>query len=132
MGGTHFGKTFGKVTTTMVDPFGINKTKFGKTIRKVVDPLNIMDPLNVLPGKGEKWGTFDKNYGGPAQKWLGINQPAPYTPPKYDFSNLKKSNNSQMMTNLLNQQKQATVESINNFSKPDTSGLIFDSNQFKN
>jgi len=71
MGGSSFGKQFGKITTTIVDPFGINKTQFGKTVRKVIDPLNIMDPLNVLPGQGEKWGTLDKNYGGPLRGVVG-------------------------------------------------------------
>jgi hypothetical protein len=68
MGGS-FTKQFGKLTTKVVDPFGISKP-----LRKIIDPLNIMDPLNVLPTSGDKWLTADKNYGGAAQKWLGLNQ----------------------------------------------------------
>lgn len=59
MGGSAFGKTFGKLTTKVVDPFGISKP-----LRKIIDPLNIMDPLNVLPTSGEKWLTVDKNFAG--------------------------------------------------------------------
>ncbi len=86
MGGSVFGKTFGKVTTKIVDPFGIGNTKFGRTVKKVVDPLNIMDPLNVLPGKGEKWGTFDKNYGAPLMNWLNPKQSS-YAPMTKGLSN---------------------------------------------
>lgn len=107
MGGTNFGKTFGKVTTTIIDPFGIGKSQFGKTVRKVIDPLNIMDPFNILPGQGEKWGTFDKNYGGPLQDLLGLRSKQYYSPTPYNPSTLdaayQKQNalTSQMMGDLL-------------------------------
>lgn len=108
MGGSSFGKSFGKITTAIVDPFGIGKSQFGKTMRKVIDPLNIMDPLNVLPGQGEKWGTWDKNFGGPAQDWLGLRpKPYPYSPTPYNPTALssayEKQNalSSQMMGDLL-------------------------------
>jgi hypothetical protein len=112
MGGSSFGKQFGKITTKIVDPFGIGKTKFGKTVMKVVDPLNIMDPLNVLPGKGEKWGTLDKNYGGPLRKMfggggggsVGYHQP-------YDFKAMQgmmqSDTSNQMMGDLITQQAMA-------------------------
>ena len=111
MGGSSFGKTFGKVTTTLVDPFGIRNTQFGKTVRKVVDPLNIMDPLNVLPGKGEKWGTFDKNFA------LGLfNAPknqgtyAPMT--KGLSSNPQYFAQQQEMLNNMRQQQQAKLANL--------------------
>jgi hypothetical protein len=120
MGGS-VAKTMGKI----VDPFNlspkISKSWVGKSMRainKVVDPLNIMDPVGVLPtswAAGKKPHTFDTTYGGAAQKWLGINQKAPYIPPKYDFSKLPKANdNSQMMSNLLAQQKTIAAQSIAN------------------
>ncbi len=111
MGGSSFGKTFGKVTTTLVDPFGIRNTQFGKTVRKVVDPLNIMDPLNVLPGKGEKWGTFDKNFA------LGLfNAPknqgtyAPMT--KGLSSNPQYFAQQQQMLNNMSQQQRSNLANL--------------------
>jgi len=68
MGGS-FTKQFGKLTTKVVDPFGISKP-----LRKIIDPLNIMDPLNVLPTSGEKWLTADKNFGAPLMNWLNPKQ----------------------------------------------------------
>lgn len=55
---------------------GLQKSlgKVYQPIRKVIDPLNIMDPLNILPGAslggGRKPFTFDKNYGGALGKML--------------------------------------------------------------
>jgi len=48
MGGSVFGKTFGKVTTKIVDPFGIGNTKFGRTVKKVVDPSQQQQMLNNM------------------------------------------------------------------------------------
>lgn len=50
--------------------------KVYKPIRKVVDPLNIMDPMRILPGSTAgftKKGAFslDPNYGGPLRKLFG-------------------------------------------------------------
>jgi hypothetical protein len=47
-----------------------------KPIRKIVDPLNIMDPFRILPGSSAgftKKGAFtlDPNFGGPLKKMLG-------------------------------------------------------------
>jgi len=77
-------KPIQKTMGNIVDPFNlspkISKSWVGKSIRainKVVDPLNIMDPVGVLPSSwaaGKTPFTFDKTYGGAAQKWLGINQ----------------------------------------------------------
>jgi hypothetical protein len=116
MGGSQFGKTFGRVTTKIVDPFGIGKTKFGKTVMKVIDPLNIMDPLNVLPGKGEKWGTLDKNYGGAARGWLGLDKKSgggSYQP--RDYSSIQKmvaNNPAGQMSGDLILQKQMTDQAL--------------------
>lgn len=111
MGGSSFGKTFGKVTTTLVDPFGIRNTQFGKTVRKVVDPLNIVDPFNILPGKGEKWGTFDKNYA------LGLfNAPknqGTYIPmTKGLSSNPQYFAQQQQMLNNMRQQQQSKLANL--------------------
>jgi hypothetical protein len=117
MGGSSFGKKFGKITTSIVDPFGIGKSKFGKTVMKVVDPLNIMDPMNVLPGKGEKWGTYDKNYGGAARGWLGLDKGSGggnlYKP--RDYSSLQKmseNNQSNQMVGDMLMQKQMTDQAL--------------------
>jgi len=112
MGGSVFGKTFGKVTTKIVDPFGIGNTKFGRTVKKVVDPLNIMDPLNVLPGKGEKWGTFDKNYGAPLMNWLNPKQSS-YAPMTKGLSrDPQYFAQQQQMLNNMRQQQQAKLANI--------------------
>lgn len=56
---------------------GLQKSlgKVYQPVRKVIDPLNIMDPFNILPGAslggGRKPFSFDKNYGGPLAKMLG-------------------------------------------------------------
>jgi hypothetical protein len=46
--------------------------KIYQPVRKVIDPLNIMDPFNILPGAtlggGRKPFSFDKNFGGPLAK----------------------------------------------------------------
>jgi hypothetical protein len=117
MGGS-LAKTMGKV----VDPFNlspkISKSWVGKSMRainKVVDPLNIMDPVGVLPSSwaaGKKPHTFDTTYGGAAQKWLGINQKSPYIPPKTKIPESPKFNNEVMMSNLLEQQKKTDAQSL--------------------
>ena len=87
-----------------------------RAINKVVDPLNIMDPVGVLPSSwaaGKKPHTFDTTYGGAAQKWLGINQKSPYIPPRTKITPLTNSgNNNVMMSNLLEQQKKTDAQSL--------------------
>ena len=95
------GNAVSKTMTTIVDPFNlspqISKSWVGKSMRainKVVDPLNIMDPVGVLPSSwaaGKKPFTFDTKYGGAAQKWLGINQKSPYIPPRTKITPLTDS-----------------------------------------
>jgi hypothetical protein len=121
MGGNAFSKTMTKV----VDPFNwspkVSKSWFGKSMKavsKVVDPLNIMDPMSVLPtsaAMGKKPYQFDTTYGGAAQKWLGINKQSPYIPPKTKITPLPNSgNNNVMMSNLVNQQKKTDAQSLSN------------------
>lgn len=71
---------------------GFHKTLGGiyKPIRKIVDPLNIMDPLRILPGSTAgftKKGAFslDPNFGGPLKNLFGGGGQN-YQMPKYDFS----------------------------------------------
>lgn len=53
---------------------GINKSlnKVYRPIRKIIDPLNIMDPFRILPGSSQgltnKPFSFDPNFGGPLRK----------------------------------------------------------------
>lgn len=108
MGGS-FTKQFGKLTTKVVDPFGISKP-----LRKIIDPLNIMDPLNVLPTSGDKWLTADKNFGGPVQKWLGINQKSSdfYPMTKGLSSNPQYFAQQQEVLNNMRQQQQAKLANL--------------------
>ena len=62
-----------------------------------------MDPLNLMPAKGEKWGTWDKNFGGPALGWLGINQESS------DFYPMTKGLSSSPEFFLNQQQLQANI-----------------------
>lgn len=116
------GNAFSKTMTKIVDPFNwspkISKSWVGKSMRaasKVIDPLNIMDPMGVLPtsaAMGKKPYQFDTTYGGAAQKWLGINQKSPYIPPKTKIPESPKFNNKVMMSNLLEQQKKTDAQSL--------------------
>lgn len=58
--------------------------KIYQPVRKVIDPLNIMDPFNILPGAtlggGRKPFSFDKNYGGPLKNLFGGGGGSTYTP----------------------------------------------------
>ena len=50
-------------------------------IRKIVDPLNIMDPFSILPGshlQGKRPFSFDKSYGGVINKLFEGGTPAAY------------------------------------------------------
>jgi len=117
------GNAFSKTMTKIVDPFNwspkVSKSWFGKSMKavsKVVDPLNIVDPMSVLPtsaAMGKKPYQFDTTYGGAAQKWLGINQKSPYIPPRTKITPLTNSgNNNVMMSNLLEQQKKTDAQSL--------------------
>lgn len=111
MGGNAFSKTMTKV----VDPFNwspkVSNSWFGKSMKaasKVIDPLNIMDPMTVLPtsaAMGKKPYVFDTTYGGAAQKWLGINQGSSnYSPPNFKSKKIDNSafmaQQQQMLQNL--------------------------------
>lgn len=65
-----------------------NVSKAWLPVRKVIDPLNIMDPFNILPDaklRGKKRFSFDPEYGGALAKALK-GPTRPYVPPKMDFS----------------------------------------------
>ena len=87
---------------------GFHKTlgKIYKPIRMVVDPLNIMDPMQILPGstsgftKGRAF-TLDPKYGGAARKLFGGGG-STYTPPpksKINTSGMFNAQN-QMLANM--------------------------------
>ena len=65
-----------------------NVSKVWLPVRKVIDPLNIMDPFNILPDaklRGKKRFSFDPEYGGAlAKAFKGPTRP--YVPPKVDYS----------------------------------------------
>lgn len=107
MGGSAFGKTFGKLTTKVVDPFGISKP-----LRKIIDPLNIMDPLNVLPTSGEKWLTADKNFGAPLMNWLNPKQSSYAPMTKGLSSNPQYFAQQQQMLNNMRQQQQTKLANL--------------------
>lgn len=86
-----------------------------RAVSKVIDPLNIMDPMGVLPTSammGKKPYQFDTTYGGAAQKWLGVNQKAPYIPPRTKMPERPQFNNDGMMNNMLEQQKKTDAQSL--------------------
>ena len=84
-----------------------------RPIRKIVDPLNIMDPFKILPGsssgftKGRAF-TLDQNYGAPLFKMLGMGGSS-YQMPKYDFSKMQgmmqNQDNSKMMAGMIAQKQ---------------------------
>lgn len=74
MGGS-FTKSVGTFVTKNLDPLHqVGLGKYSAKLRKVIDPLNIMDPLNVLPTSGGKWLTVDKNYGAPLMNFISPKQ----------------------------------------------------------
>jgi hypothetical protein len=98
--------------------------KIYQPVRKVIDPLNIMDPFNILPGAtlggGRKPFSFDKNYGGVLGKMLkGGGGSASYSMPRsqLDTSGMFAAQN-QMLANLKAQsasdlaRRQASNESL--------------------
>lgn len=75
-------------------------------IRKIVDPLNIMDPFSILPGstlEGKKPFTFDKTYGGALNKLFKGGGGGSYTP--------QQSSNSQFYNYLQQLQQQQGLAS---------------------
>jgi hypothetical protein len=85
-----------------------------KPIRKIVDPLNIMDPLRILPGSSAgftKKGAFtlDPNFGGPLKNMFGGGgrSGGGYNKP-YDFKAIQgmmqNNTSNQMMGDMLAQQ----------------------------
>ena len=106
MGGS-FIKQFGKLTTKVVDPFGISKP-----LRKIIDPLNIMDPLNVLPTSGDKWLTADKNFGAPLMNWISPKQSS-YAPMTKGLpSNAQYFQQQQQMLQNMQAQQQAKLANL--------------------
>lgn len=131
-----------------------NVSKVWLPVRKVIDPLNIMDPFNILPDaklRGKKRFSFDPEYGGALAKALK-GPTRPYVPPKMDFSKYQMPQSTydpsgfisqvqqgnQATTSLKsdvlgakNAAQQANINSIlaqskpNNFSSPNLSGLTF-------
>lgn len=121
---------------------GLQKSlgKVYQPIRKVIDPLNIMDPLNILPGAslggGRKPFSFDKNYGGVLNKMLsGGGGSSYYSMPKssMDTSGMFSAQN-QMLSSMKAQaasdlaRRQASNEALRSSSplfpttpKPSTS-----------
>jgi hypothetical protein len=96
---------------------GFHKTlgQVYKPIRKIVDPLNIMDPFRILPGSSagftNKPFTFDKNFA------LGLfNAPknqGTYTPmTKGLSSNPQYFAQQQQMLNNMRQQQQAKLANL--------------------
>jgi hypothetical protein len=89
---------------------------FGKVwlpVRKVIDPLNIMDPFNILPDaklRGKKPFSFDSEYGGVLGNALR-GPTTPYTPPRMNMPQYQAPDNSGMMNSLLAQQQQGIQES---------------------
>lgn len=86
---------------------GFHKTlgKIYKPIRMVVDPLNIMDPMRILPGSSagftNKPFTLDPKFGGAARKLFGGGG-STYTPPpksKINTSGMFDAQN-QMLANM--------------------------------
>ncbi len=86
-------------------------------IRRVIDPLNIMDPMNILPGAtlggGRKPFTLDPNYGGALAKMFQGPKQSAYRP--YDFSGMQQmmqqqSQNPAMMS-VLQQNQKTTADS---------------------
>ena len=88
--------------------------KFHKAVTKVIDPFNLVDPLNVLPTSwmaGKKPFTFDKDYG--KLQW-NLGSPAgSYAPmTKGLSSNPQYFAQQQEMLNNMRQQQQAKLANL--------------------
>lgn len=96
---------------------GLQKTvgKVWLPVRKVIDPLNIMDPFNILPDakmRGKKPFSFDSEYGGVLGKALK-GPTTPYTPPKMDFSKYQVPQFNYNPSGFLSQMQQGNQASLN-------------------
>lgn len=98
---------------------GFHKTlgQVYKPIRKIVDPLNIMDPLRILPGSSagftNKPFTLDPNFGGPLKKLFAGGGGSSYTPmTKGLSSNPEYFAQQQQMLNNMRQQQQAKLANM--------------------
>jgi len=95
-----------------------NVSKAWLPVRKVIDPLNIMDPFNILPDaklRGKKRFSFDPEYGGALGKALK-GPTRPYVPPKVDFSKYQMLQPQQFNFNpsgFLSQIQQGNQASLN-------------------
>jgi len=106
MGGS-FTKSVGTFVTKNLDPLHqVGLGKYSAKLRKVIDPLNIMDPLNVLPTSGGKWLTVDKNYGAPLMNFISPKQNS-FTPMTKGLSSNPQyfQQQQQMLQNMQAQQQ---------------------------
>lgn len=111
MGG--FTKPVGKFITKNLDPMHmVGLGKYQKQLRKVIDPLNIMDPLNVLPTSGDKWLTVDKNYGAPLMNFISPKQQNTFMPMTKGLSSKPEyfQQQQQMLNNMQTQQRQKLAD----------------------
>jgi hypothetical protein len=89
--------------------------KVWNPVRKVIDPLNIMDPFNILPDaklRGKKPFSFDPEYGGVLGNALR-GPTRPYTPPKMDFSKYQTPQFNYNPSGFLSQIQQGNQASLN-------------------
>jgi hypothetical protein len=88
--------------------------KFWRSVNKVVDPLNIMDPMGILPTSmiaGKKPFTLDKNYG--KLQWNLGGGSSSYTPmTKGLSSNPEYFAQQQQMLGNMRQQQQAKLANL--------------------
>jgi len=92
-----------------------NVSKVWLPVRKVIDPLNIMDPFNILPDaklRGKKPFSFDPEYGGALGKALK-GPTRPYVPPKVDFSKYQVPQFNYNPSGFLSQVQQGNQASLN-------------------
>ena len=92
-----------------------NVSKVWLPVRKVIDPLNIMDPFNILPDaklRGKKPFSFDPEYGGALGKALK-GPTRPYVPPKVDFSKYQVPQFNYNSSGFLSQVQQGNQASLN-------------------
>jgi len=91
-----------------------NVSKVWLPVRKVIDPLNIMDPFNILPDaklRGKKPFSFDPEYGGALGKALK-GPTRPYVPPKVDYSKYQVPQFNYNPSGLLSQIQQGNQASV--------------------
>ena len=85
-----------------------------RSVMKVIDPGNIMDPLGVLPSSwamGKKPFTFDKTYGAPIGKLFGGGGGGSYTPPQHSNAQFQQYlQQLQQQQALASQQQQSATQ----------------------